>query len=194
MARRSSRRSRPVGEPGGHPEDAPGDPESVARSICLRQLTGAPRTRAQLADTLARRGVPDDVADRVLSRFSEVGLIDDAMFAQAWVSSRHLGRGLARRALAAELRQRGVDAETTSQAVSALDADDEEATARRLVRRRLPALGSVDPVARQRRLLGMLARKGYSAGMAYRVIREELAAVGAEEGSFGDELLPPDDT
>lgn len=190
MPARQTRRARPVGASGGHPEDAPGDPESVARSICLRQLSAAPRTRAQLADTLARRGIPDDVAERVLARFGEVGLIDDAMFAQAWVSSRHLGRGLARRALSAELRQRGVDAETTSEAVSALGTDEEEATARRLVRRRLNSLAAVEPPARQRRLLGMLARKGYSAGLSYRVIREELAA----HGDDCNELIPPDDT
>lgn len=190
MAGRRTRRARPVGEPGGHPEDSPGDPESVARSICLRQLAAAPRTRAQLADALARRDVPEDVADRVLDRFGQVGLINDAMFAEMWVSSRHQGRGLARRALSAELRQRGVDAETTRDAVAALDADDEESAARQLVQRRLRSMGSVDPAARQRRLLGMLARKGYSAGLAYRVIREELA----HSGDDCDDLLPPDDT
>lgn len=184
------RRARPAGEPGGDPSDPPGDPESVARSICLRQLTMAPRTRAQLAETLARRGVPDDAAERVLARFGEVGLIDDAMFAQAWVSSRHLGRGLARRALSAELRQRGVDPQTTQEAVAALDPDTEEATARQLVRRRLRSLSSVEPLVAQRRLLGMLARKGYSAGLAYRVIRDEMAATGADT----DALSPPDDT
>lgn len=148
----------------------------MARTICLRQLTLAPRTRAQLADTLAKRGIPDEVADGVLSRFGEVGLIDDAQFAQAWVSSRHHGRGLARRALSVELHRRGVDSETAKDAVDALDPETEEQTARRLVRRRLAALQSVEPQVRQRRLLGMLARKGYPAGIAYRVVREEVRA------------------
>jgi len=192
MAGRRTRRARPTGTPGGHPEDTPGDPESVARSICLRQLTAAPRTRAQLADALARRGVPDEVADRVLARFGEVGLIDDAMFAQAWVSSRHLGRGLAGRALSAELRQRGVDAQTTNEAVAALGPDTEEAMARELVRRRLRSLTSVEPVVARRRLLGMLARKGYSAGLAYRVIREEVAADDSDLAAADDMLLPDD--
>jgi regulatory protein len=184
------RRSRPTGSPGGHAADPAGDPESVARSICLRQLTMAPRTRAQLAESLARREVPDDVADRVLARFGEVGLINDAMFAQAWVNSRHVGRGLARRALSAELRQRGVDPQTTQEAVAALDPDTEEATARELVRKRLRSMASLEPAVAQRRLLGMLGRKGYPAGVAYRVIRDEMAATGAD----ADELLRPDDT
>lgn len=158
----------------------PGDPEAVARDVCLRLLTAAPRTRAQLADALRRRGVPDEVADRVLSRFSAVGLIDDAAFSQAWVQSRHLGRGLARRALAAELRQRGVAADTVDEAVETLGSDQEEATARELIARRLPGTRGLDPAKRMRRLVGVLARKGYPPGLAYRVVKEALAAEGAD--------------
>src|SRR4029078_7934366 len=86
-----------------------GDPESVARGVCLRALTGAPKTRQQLAELLTKRGCPDDAAETVVDRFTEVALIDDAAFARAWVSSRQSGRGLARRALSAELRAEGVD-------------------------------------------------------------------------------------
>ena len=91
----------------------PADPEAVARGICLRALTGAPKTRQQLADLLANR-VPDEAAEAVLDRYVEVGLIDDAAYARAWVSSRQAGRGLARRALSAELRAKGVDAEVAA--------------------------------------------------------------------------------
>ncbi|MGC2008301.1 regulatory protein RecX, partial [Trebonia sp.] len=79
----------------GGAADDPGDPEERARQVCLRLLTLAPRTRAQLADALRKRGIPDETADEVLSRFVDVGLIDDAAFARAWVESRHYGRGLA---------------------------------------------------------------------------------------------------
>jgi len=113
--------------------------EEAARLICLRLLATAPRTRAQLAKELRRRKVPQDVSESVLGRFAEVGLIDDAAFARAWVESRHHGRGLARRVLAAELRQRGVPAENVKDAVSALDPHDELATARGLVAKRLAA-------------------------------------------------------
>jgi regulatory protein len=133
-----------------------------------------------LADALRRRQVPDEVAERVLSRFSAVGLIDDAAFSQAWVQSRHLGRGLARRALAAELRQRGVAADTVDEAVETLGSDQEEATARELVARRLPGTLGLDPAKRMRRLVGVLARKGYPPGLAYRVVREALADEGAD--------------
>jgi regulatory protein len=157
------------------------DPERAARAIVLRQLTGQPRTRAELARALARRGVADDVVERVLGRFSEVGLIDDAAFARAWVDSRHAGRGLARRALAYELRRRGVEDEDLDAAVGQLSPETELATARALVARRLPATRGVDGRARVRRLVGMLARKGYSPGLALKVVREALADEADEE-------------
>ncbi|GII60481.1 regulatory protein RecX [Sphaerisporangium krabiense] len=154
------------------------DPEAVARAVCLRLLTLAPRTRAQLAEALRRKDVPEAAAEAVLSRFSDVGLIDDEAFAQAWVTSRHAGRGLARRALANELRKRGVEEETVREALDQLDPDQELETARRLVERKLPGTRNLEPAARVRRLAGMLARKGYSGGVAYRVVREALESEG----------------
>ena len=169
----------------------PADPEIVARDICLRLLTGAPRTRAELADALRRKGVPEEIAELVLSRFTDVGLIDDAAFSRAWVQSRHLGRGLARRALAAELRRRGVADDTVDQAVETLGSAQEEATARELIARRLAATRGLDPAKRMRRLVGILARKGYPPGLAYRVVKEALA----DEGADVDDLpgADPDD-
>lgn len=159
-----------------------------ARQICLRLLTAAPRTRAQLADALHRRGVPDDAAEAILSRFAEAGLIDDAAFAQAWVESRHHGRGLARRALAAELRRRGVATDDVRTAVDTLSPDEELATARRLVAQRAAASRGRPAPARVRQLMGMLARKGYPAGTAYRVVREVL-----EQESHDDLLIGLDE-
>ncbi len=188
-SRRTARRPGPDRAASDGGDDPPADPEAAARTICLRLLTHSPRTRAQLADALSRRGVPEEAAGRVLDRLGEVGLIDDATFARAWVTSRHHGRGLAGRALSAELRRRGVDAETTAEAVGDLGPDTEEQTARALVRRRLASAGDarLDPAARQRRLLGLLARKGYPAGVAYRVVREELSARGSQTDDLADD-------
>ncbi len=156
------------------------DPENVARAICLRLLTRAPRTRAQLAEALAKRSVPADVADRVLDRLTEVRLIDDAAFAEAWVSSRHAGRGLASRALGDELRRRGVDGVVVDQALGRLDAEGERATARALVNRRLRSTAGIDPRKRVSRLVGMLCRKGYPPGVAMAVVRDALADEGSD--------------
>jgi regulatory protein len=173
------------------------DPETVAKNLCLRALTGAPKTRQQLADLLAGRDVPDDAAEAVLDRLSEVGLIDDEAFAQAWVTSRQAGRGLARRALKAELRAKGVDDDVAATAVEAVDDDDERETARRLVDRKLPGMRRLDRATATRRLMGMLARKGYSGGLAAGVVREALDADGADDVAVAefddldeDALLP----
>ena len=172
----------------GPPEDDLGDPETAARGICLRALTGAPKTRRQLADLLAGRGVPDEAAETVLDRFTEVGLIDDAAFARAWVTSRQAGRGLARRALSAELRAKGVDAEVAADAVEAVDDEDERATARRLVDRKAGAVRRLDRATATRRLMGMLARKGYNGGLAAAVVREALDGLNAASDDEFDAL------
>jgi regulatory protein len=181
------RRGGPSGEDGdtspssrAEREESPADPVERARAICLRLLTGTPRTRKQLADALRKREIPDDAAEEVLSRFEEVGLINDGAFADAWVESRHHGRGLARRALARELRTKGVDSTLIDEAVSQLDTEQEEATARELVARKLRSTRGLDRDRRLRRLAGMLARKGYSEGMALRVVRQALEEEGEE--------------
>ncbi|WP_030345268.1 recombination regulator RecX [Streptomyces californicus] len=173
------------GEPRGSGE--PRDPVEQARGICLRLLTGTPRTRKQLADALRKREIPDEAAEEVLSRFEDVGLIDDAAFAGAWVESRHHGRGLARRALVRELRTKGVDSAVIDEAVGQLDADQEEETARELVARKLRSTRGLDRDKRLRRLAGMLARKGYGEGMALRVVRQALE----EEGEDTEGLDEP---
>ncbi|MGW7050331.1 recombination regulator RecX [Streptomyces sp. NPDC054887] len=162
----------------------PQDPAEQARAICLRLLTGTARTRKQLADALRKRGIPDEVSDEVLSRFEEVGLIDDAAFADAWVESRHHGRGLARRALARELRNKGVAPTLIDDAMGQLDSDQEEERARELVARKLRSTRGLERDRRLRRLAGMLARKGYPEGMALRVVRRAIE----EEGEDTDGL------
>ena len=148
------------------------DPESVARSIALRQLTGAPRSRHQLAEAMARRGVEEAVAERVLDRFTDVGLIDDAEYAQMLVRSQRESRGLARRGLAVELRRRGISDEHAEEALATVDAEAEEATAREILRRRWRSGPGIDPQAQARRALSMLARKGYPHGLSARLVRE----------------------
>jgi regulatory protein len=150
------------------------DPESVARTILLNQLTGRARTRAELATKLRERDVPDDIAARLLDRFEEVGLVDDAAFARDWVEQRQSGRGLAKRALAQELRRKGIDDEVAQEALDEIEPDDEVEAARALVRAKLRSVRTLDRDKAVRRLVGMLARKGHSSGVAFRVVKEEL--------------------
>ncbi|MEU1488360.1 recombination regulator RecX [Streptomyces sp. NPDC005752] len=188
--RRSRSRSTGSGSPSSSRAEKgePRDPVEQARNICLRLLTGTPRTRKQLADALRKREIPDEAAEEVLSRFEDVGLIDDAAFADAWVESRHHGRGLARRALVRELRTKGVDPVVIDEAVGQLDPEQEEDTARELVARKLRSTRGLDRDKRLRRLAGMLARKGYGEGMALRVVCQAIEAEGEDTEGL-DELF-----
>lgn len=166
------------------------DQESVARKILLDQLTGRARSRADLEKKLAQKDVPAEVAQRLLDRFEEVGLVDDEAFARQWVAQRQEGRGLARRALAQELRRKGIDDEVARAALDERAEDDPEAeedAARMLVRRKLRSVQRLDHDKAVRRLVGMLARKGHNGAVAYRVVREELAdaGIGSEDADPG---------
>lgn len=178
--RERPRRSRtePSGEePAGHQGDDPdADPVSVARAVALRQLTMAPRSRAELEQKMATKGVEREVAAQVLDRLTEVGLVDDEAYAGMLVRSRQVTRGLARRGLQQELRSKGVDDDVARAALAEVTDEDERATAEALVARRLRVTRGLDRPVRERRLLGLLARKGYGGGVARAVVREALDA------------------
>jgi regulatory protein len=152
--------------------------EEQARALCLRLLTARARTRAELEGQLTKRGYPDGVSARVLDRLSHVGLVDDADFAEQWVRSRRVNAGKGKRALAAELRNKGVDDEVINEALAGIDAGAERQRAEQLVRDKLrrEKLGDGDDTKVARRLVGMLARRGYSQTMAFDVVKAELAA------------------
>jgi regulatory protein len=139
-------------------------------------LTGQARSRDELARTLDAKNVPLDAANAVLDRFTEVGLIDDQAFAQAWVEARQSTRGLSRRALTVELRKKGIADELIHETVSAIDTDQERALARGLVDRKLAGTRRLDRATRFRRLASMLARKGYPPGLCAAVVTEAIAA------------------
>jgi regulatory protein len=150
--------------------------EEQARALCLRLLTARARTRAELEGQLAKRGYPDEVSQRVLDRLAQVGLVNDEDFAEQWVRSRRVNAGKGKRALAAELRNKGVDNDVITAALADIDAGAERERAEQLVRDKLrrEKLGDDDTKV-ARRLVGMLARRGYSQSMALDVVTSELA-------------------
>jgi regulatory protein len=159
------------------PSTSEGSREEQARNLCLRLLTARARTRSELAGQLAKRGYPEDVSELVLDRLAHVGLVDDEDFAEQWVRSRRLNAGKGKRALAAELRTRGVDNDVITAALAGIDAEAERERAEQLVRDKLrrEKLGDDDTKV-ARRLVGMLARRGYSQTMAFDVVKGELAS------------------
>lgn len=151
------------------------DPESVARAIVLRQLTLAPRSRAQLEAKLRQRSCDEAVAARVLDRMTEVGLVDDEAYAELLVRWKRSTKGLARRALAHELRKSGIDPDTAQGALDQVEPPDERTAAEALVAKKMRSMHGLGADVQARRLAGMLARKGYSAQLAWPVIRDAIA-------------------
>ncbi len=156
---------------------AEGGTEAQAKDACLRLLTDRARSRSELETKLSGRGFEPEIITKVLDRLQEIGLIDDADFANQWVHSRHTYSGKGKRALAVELRLKGIDQDVASEALSQIDPEDERERAAELVRRKLKNKSVDDRDKVTRRLVSMLARKGYSAGMSYEVVKAEMAAV-----------------
>lgn len=129
-----------------------------------------------MAEALTARAVPSEAADRVLARLAEVGLIDDRAFAERFVAVRHQDRGLARRELSRQLRDKGIDPEVADEAVAGVEPEQEWQTGRQLAERRLRSMSRLEPAVQTRRLVGMLARKGYSPSMAFQIVREVVGA------------------
>lgn len=186
--RRASERYRGPAEPpsaGAAGQDDEPDQHEVARAIVLRQLTASAKSRKQLEDKLADRDVPEEVAQDVLDRFEEVNLVDDRAYAAMFVRSRAETRKLSRSALRRELQQRGITGEYADEALEQRTDEDETEDAHQLVRKKLPQdidfsdRKEVDKVTR--RLVSMLGRKGYPPGLAFGVVKEELATYGSTE-------------
>jgi regulatory protein len=160
-----------------HIDDPDADPVEVGKHILLAQLTATAKSRHQLAQVLAKRGVPPAAANEALDRFTELGYIDDEAFARSWVESRQRSRGLAASALRRELREKGIDPDLASQVIDeSVDRDSEREAAARLVDKKLRSMRDVDQATATRRLVAMLGRKGYSGGVAYAVVKEAFAA------------------
>jgi regulatory protein len=156
--------------------DPDADPTEVARAICLRLLTVRARSRAELSEALAARGVPENAAAPVLDRLAAVGLVDDRAFAESFVRSRHRDRGLAVREIHRQLRDKGVEESVITAAVAEVDDAAEAGAARQLVTRKLRSMTSLAPEVKTRRLVGMLARKGYSPSLAYQIVRDTISS------------------
>ena len=168
----SSGATDPVSDP--QQQEREPDPHDLARQIVLRQLAMAPRSRAELEAKLAQRDCPVDVAAAVLDRLTEVGLVDDEAYALTLVRSQQAGRGLAKRALARELHNKGIEDDLADAALASISDADERDRARALVDKKLHAMHGLGIEVQARRLAGMLARKGYSPSLAYAVIREAI--------------------
>ena len=150
--------------------------EQAARTIALRRLAAAPRSCAQIRESLTERGVPPVITEHVIERFTEVGLLDDQAFARSWVLSRSQSRGLARSALRRELLAKGVDTDLIDVALAQVDDEAELRRAMDVASRRASHLRGESRGTAVRRLSAYLMRRGYSPAVAGKVSREALEA------------------
>ncbi|OZM74463.1 recombinase RecX [Amycolatopsis antarctica] len=164
----------------------PEEARTKAKDVCFDLLAARPRSKDELRQALRRKGFDPEIGETILGKLDQAGLVDDRAFAELWVRSRHGNQGLARKALVAELRRKGVDGDIAAEAADEVDRDAEDERARELVRKRLRTMTHLDEQTVTRRLLGMLGRKGYSQGLSYAVIREELRDLGAESTMLDD--------
>lgn len=157
-------------------EMTPEELTSFAKEVVVRKLSERAHSRSDLAQALAKKQVPEGVVEATLAKFEAAGLIDDEEFARSWVQARQRGKGLSSRALAMELRRKGVDDEISKEVLSEIDPDVEIQAAHRLVQAKLRSMSRFDDTTKIRRLTGMLARKGYSPQVSFDVVRQELGA------------------
>ncbi len=156
----------------GGAEDSTTDPLAAAREIAIRRLSVRARSRKELAQDLKSRDIPSAAADQVLDRLAEVGLVDDAAFAQEWVDSRGRRSGAGR--LRQELRLKGVAEEHIAEAIGDRGDDADLTNARELAVRKAASMNGLDRLVRQRRLTAFLGRRGFSSAVIRRVVGEVL--------------------
>lgn len=152
------------------PPDSSTDPAERARTIALNLLNHSPRSEGQLRAKMLAKDIPEDVADEVIERYRDVGLVNDPELAATIVRTRHRERGQSRRAIAMELRRKEFSPDVIEGALTEIDDASEDAAARELASKRWNQLEGVPHDARVRRVVGMLGRKGYGPGIAFAVV------------------------
>ncbi|MGZ8179876.1 regulatory protein RecX [Williamsia sp. SKLECPSW1] len=165
--------------PGEKDRDGPSAWDSALRPLGVRA-----RSCSEMRTRLLDKDFPPAEVERTLTRLTATGLLDDADFARQWVESRHRNNGRGRIALRDELRTKGVDPAVAENALSLVDDDDERARAKELLARKVGSLSAADVADRAdrdrhtRRLVAMLARRGYPATIAFDLVRAALADLG----------------
>lgn len=158
--------------------EADSEPYEVARLIALQQLDAKPRTVAEIHETLISRGIPDEVADHVVERFTDVGLLDDRVYARLWVESRMRSRGLGAMALRQELRRHKISEPVIDEALADIDADDALRAAVAQVRPRVARCELPLSGRDRHRLLGFLLRRGHSSSVASEALKVAAEQIG----------------
>jgi regulatory protein len=154
-----------------------------AIEAALRLLAARPRSEAELARRLRQKGFRDAVVQEVMTKLRALGYVDDRAFVAFWVAQRRTSRPRGIAALRQELRAKGITDELIEAAVTH-DAEEEFSAALALAQKHLGRLQQHDRVTQERRVIGLLQRRGFSWSVIRRVVREVFS------GKAGDDDFP----
>lgn len=137
----------------------------------LNYISYRPRSTKEVADHLRKKSFDGSACGHAIGRLQELGYLEDAAFARFWVESRDTHRPRGRRALAWELRQKGI-ADAVIEDTLARFAGDEATLAREAAHKRAAALNTADPYKFRRQLGAFLSRRGFSYEVVEDVVDE----------------------
>jgi regulatory protein len=135
----------------------------------VRFLAARPRSVAEIRRRLTEHGHSPEAIAAAIERLHRYGYADDHAFAEYWVGQRQMFHPRGPRALRAELRQKGVDAETTAAALEPT-ADDQEAAAYRAGLKRAQR-APLDQRAFTQTMSAYLVRRGFDYGVVRAAVR-----------------------
>ena len=155
------------------------------RERALLLLDSRSRSRQELRDRLVKAEFEPELVDEVLDSFQRNGLVDDLAFAREWVRQRFERRGKSAAMLDVELQRKGVGDADRAEALSVIEHEDEREVARGLAVKKARQVKRVPEDRQQRdkelrRIVGVLARRGFNSGMSLQIAREALAERCAE--------------
>ncbi len=153
-------------------EEVESDPYSVAQTIALSALSRRAKSRGELFSLLKKRGTPEEVANAVLIRLSELGFVNDYEFARYWSESRQRTKKISRRIIIGELRSKGISDEIIEWITSDITDDAEYENALKFAERKARSYLKLEKEVAYRRLHGALSRRGFSSSIISRVMNE----------------------
>ncbi len=164
------------------------DARETAYQTAMRFLSYRPRSTSEVKKNLEKHKIPAAVIEETLKRLENVGLLNDQEFAGAWVENRSIFRPRSRRALALELRQKGLSEDVVQQALSDID---EEKLALEAARKRARRLQGLEWPDFRRKLGEFLGRRGFAYGVVAPLVRQVWVEThpDGDESTFDDEEI-----
>jgi regulatory protein len=163
------------------------DSQEVAYQRALRFISYRPRSQSEVQEKLQESNVPQENIDYVLDRLAKSGILNDESFAQMWVENRSAMRPRGRRALAYELRQRGVDRKTIDQAIAAVD---EEELAYQAAQKRARKLQGQEWTSFRQKMFRFLAQRGFMYELCAQIVPRVWNELHSNDNPSDEEVYP----